>query len=209
LEAPEEHRGALDAVSAQIRECLKFMAQPGEVRLLFVFSLITGFALIGLETYWQPALMRLSPAPWVLGAVSFAGFGSVILGSRLAQRMLPSRRDGGVRLLLTQKALAGACLIVLAFQAHAAPFVLVYMLAYLALGGGGVAESALLNRAAEPGQRASILSLFSFVMQAGGLIASLSGYLVSALTDFTALWYLSGGMMVLGALAFLAMRAHR
>ena len=201
--------GALETVRAQVRDSLHFMARPGAVRMLFALSLLTGFALIGLETYWQPALSRLTPAPWVFGAVSFAGFFSVILGSRIAQRLIPKRTDGGVKLLLGTKALVGGCLMLLALQVHAPLFAVVYMLAYLALGGGGVAESALLNQAAPGSQRASILSLFSFVMQIGGLIASLCGYLVSARADFTVLWWISGALMILGAGAFLKTRADR
>jgi MFS family permease len=209
-EAPRPRgTGALKPVRTQVRESLRFMARPGEVRMLFALSMITGFALIGLETYWQPALSRLSPAPWALGAVSFAGFCSVILGSHLAQRLIPRFKDGGVKLLLALKALVGICLALLAFQTHALLFALVYMLAYLMLGGGGVAESARLNRATPASQRASILSLFSFVMQAGGLIASLCGYLVTARVDFTALWCVSGALLALGALAFLGTKADR
>lgn len=209
-EAPRPRgTGALGPVRAQVRESVRFMARPGEVRMLLALALITGFSLIGLETYWQPALSRLSPAPWTLGAVSFAGFCSVILGSHLAQRLISRQKDGGVKLLLGLKALAGGCLILLAFQARAPLFALVYMLVYLMLGGGGVAESARLNRAASASQRASILSLFSFAAQVGGVIASLCGYFVSARADFTALWFLSGALMVLGALAFLGTKAHR
>lgn len=209
-EAPRPRgMGALGPVRAQIRESVRFMARPGEVRMLLALALITGFSLIGLETYWQPALSRLSPAPWTLGAVSFAGFCSVILGSHLAQRLISRQKDGGVKLLLGLKALAGGCLILLAFQARAPLFALMYMLVYLMLGGGGVAESARLNRAAPADQRASILSLFSFAAQVGGVIASLCGYFVSARADFTALWRLSGALMVLGALAFLGTKIHR
>ena len=209
-EAPRPRgTGALGPVRAQVRESVRFMARPGEVRMLLALALITGFSLIGLETYWQPALSRLSPAPWTLGAVSFAGFCSVILGSHLAQRLISRQKDGGVRLLLGLKALAGGCLILLAFQARAPLFALMYMLVYLMLGGGGVAESARLNRAAPADQRASILSLFSFAAQVGGVIASLCGYFVSARADFTALWRLSGALMVLGALAFLGTKIHR
>jgi MFS family permease len=208
-ETPGKRFGALDAFAAQVRESLQFMARPGVVRMLFALSLLTGFALIGLETYWQPALSRLSSAPWVFGAVSFAGFFSVILGSRLAQRLILKRKDGGLKLLLGMKALVGGCLMLLALQTHAPLFALVYMLAYLTLGGGGVAESAQLNQAAPGSQRASILSLFSFVMQIGGLIASLCGYLVSARADFTVMWWISGALMILGAGAFLKTRADR
>jgi MFS family permease len=189
-------------IGAQVRESLAFLAQRGTVRLLFALALATVFALISVETYWQPALSSFQPAPWVFGAVSFAGFFAVIAGTRLAERLLTKRADRGATLLLSLKALFGAGLILLAFQFREAGFLAVYMLAYFFLGGGGVAENTLLNRAIPSDKRASVLSLFSFVVQIGGLIASALGYLVSVRWDFRAMWWIAGALLALSAGAF-------
>lgn len=185
-----------------VKESLFFMAQKGMVRMLFVFSFITGIALVSIETYWQPALNALSPAPWLLGAVTFSGFFCVILGSKAIEHTLMKRSDGGAALLLGLKALFGICLVLLVFQFRVQFFIAVYMLAYLFLGGSSVAESTLLNQAAPAGQRASILSLFSFVLQVGGLAASLCGYVVSAQTSYRNLWLIAGALLLLGVAAF-------
>ena len=196
-------------IRMQVRESLSFMAQKGLVRMLFVFAFITGFALLSIETYWQPALNALSPAPWLLGAVSFAGFFCVILGSKAIEHLLMKRPEGGTALLLGLKALFGICLILLVSQFQAPFFIGVYMLAYLFLGGGSVAESTLLNQAAPASQRASILSLFSFVLQIGGLFASLIGYVVSAQTNFRNMWLIAGVLLLIGAGAFALVYARQ
>ena len=204
-----EQGGGFRRFRLHVKESLSFMAQKGIVRMLFVFSFLTGFVLLSIETYWQPALKALSPVPWLLGVVSFAGFFCVIFGSKAIERLLIKRPDDGTALLLGCKALVGICFILLVFQFRAPFFIGVYMLAYLFLGGGSVAESTLLNQAAPASQRASILSLFSFVLQIGGLFASLCGYVVSARTNFRNMWLIAGALLLLGAAAFALIYAQR
>lgn len=188
--------------SAQVKGSFTFMLQKGTVRTLFVFSLVTGFALISLETYWQPALALLQPSAWVFGALSFGGYACVILGSRLAQRILTKHADCGAALLLALKALFGFGLILLVFRFRQLGFIAVYLLIFFFLGGGGVAENLLLNRLIPSYQRASVLSLSSFVLQIGGLIASVSGYMVSVQGNFRNMWLIAGAMIILAAGAF-------
>lgn len=201
--AEGKRAGVGRGVDAQVKESLAFMTQGGIVRTLFVLSLVTGFGLIFTETYWQPALSSYAPAPWVFGVVSFAGFFCVVVGSRLAERLFTKRPDWGVAVLLGAKALLGGCLLLLASRSNGLFFVAAYMLAYLFLGGSGVAERTLLNRAAPARRRVSILSLFSFVLQIGGLIASLCGYVVSARLDFRIMWVMAGALLLLCAGMFL------
>ncbi|HWR19791.1 MAG TPA: MFS transporter [Clostridia bacterium] len=195
-------RGMLGGFRVQVRESLSFVIQKGKVRMLFVLSILTGFALLSVETYWQPALLKLSPPPFVFGAVSFAGFACVVVGSKLTQFLLTKHPQIGVVAALGFKALFGLSLGLLVTQSESFLFAGVYSLAYLFLGSGSVAESALLNQLAPSKGRASILSLFSFVLQIGGLIASLSGAAMSAYSDYKYMWYLSGSLLLLGAGVF-------
>ena len=198
VEQTEKGGAGFRRLGEHVKGSLSFMTQKGIVRVLFVFSFVTGFALLSVETYWQPALVALSPASWLLGAVSFAGFFCVIVGSKAIERLLMKRPESGTALLLGFKALLGVCLVLLVLQFQAPFFIGVYLFAYLFLGGASVAESTLLNQAAPASQRASILSLFSFVLQIGGLIASLCGYVVSTQTDFRNMWLIAGALLLLG-----------
>lgn len=114
-------------------------------------------------------------------------------------------------LLLALKALLGLGLILLAAQFAKAGFVIVYLFIYLLIGGGGVAENTLLNRIVPSAQRAGVLSLFSFVLQLGGLAASAAGFLVSMLYGFRSMWLISGLMiiMLVSARALIRLRCQR
>ena len=154
----------------------------------------------------SPALTRLA---WLFGAVSFAGFASAIVGSKLAEKTDDARVTCWfVGCCLRWKALLSCALLLLVPVRSAGMFTGVYMLTYLVLGGGGVAESTLLNREAPASQRASILSLFSFVLQIGGLLASLAAWLVSASGGFRTLWVMAGVLLVAASGLFGAIHAR-
>lgn len=198
-EQAEETAGS--RIGEQVKESLTFLTRRG-VRALFALALATGFALISVETYWQPALASFQPAPWLFGLVSFGGFFAVIAGTKLAERLLTRRAGAEALVLLGSKALFGAVLILLALQFREAGFIAAYMLAYFFLGGGGVAENTRLNRAVPSCRRASVLSLFSFTVQIGGLIASACGYLVSVRGDYRNMWWIAGALLALSAGVF-------
>ncbi|SBW04150.1 putative tetracycline resistance protein TetA [uncultured Eubacteriales bacterium] len=193
-------------IGMQIKDSIGFVAQKGLMRVLLLIVFFTGVALFSIETYWQPALKALSSQTWLLGVVSFAGFFCVILGSKAAELLLIKKTDRGTVLLLACKAMFGISLIILRFQIQSSLFIGTYMLTYFFVGGGSVIENTLLNRMVSPGLRASVLSLFSFVLQTGGLVTSLLGYLVSAQMDFRNMWLISGILLSLGAVFFALIR---
>ncbi|MEA4869867.1 MAG: MFS transporter [Christensenella sp.] len=192
-------------VLRQTKASLSFFMRPGIVRALAVFALATGFALNAIETYWQPALNGMQAPYWLFGVVSFGGFGFVICGSWLSERMLSRFGSRAVPLLLTIKALFGGSMMLLSFQKNAFSFVTVYLAVYLFIGSGSVAESTLLNQAAPANHRAGILSLSSLVLQVGGLLAAAGGYLVSTYSRFQNAWLLAGVILLLCAAFFAPM----
>ena len=183
-------------ISVQMKESLSFLRKKGTVPVLLVFFLATGFALNAIEIYWQPALDLYKPAYWVFGVVSFAGFGFVMLGSWVAERILRRRKKTGIGLLLLLKTLFGAGLVLFSVSGSPVSLVGVYLLLYLFIGGSGVVENTFLNHLAPASQRASILSLFSFVLQIGGVLASMGGFFVSAHTRFQNMWLLAGILLL-------------
>ena len=195
---------------ALMRESLRFAAKPGLVRALFLFSICTGFAMLGVETYWQPALQSFAPPAWLFGVVSFMGFASVMAGSRLVERVLVRRPQARYGCWLLLKALLAMGLLLLVISRGMVTFAGAYMLTYLLLGGGGVAENILLNREAPASQRASILSLFSFALQIGGVAASVTGFLLGTGNAYRTLWLLAVGLLLCAAsLAALPTGRHR
>ena len=194
----------------QERPCLRehlgksfgFMKQRGVIRMLIIFSVLSGLGMMAVETYWQPAVNDFNAAPWMLGVINFLGFGMVIVGSKLTEWLLTRKPRSGKGLMLLQKALWGGSLFGLWLSRGKTVFVGNYSLGYLFLGGASVAESTLLNREAPAAQRASILSLFSFLLQIGGLLGSLGSYWVVLQFGFRAIWPIMGGLVIAFSLGF-------
>ena len=209
--ASRQKPGSRVTMGAQMKAGLRFMLGKGPARPLFVFAFAAGFSLLSLETYWQPGFASAEPSRWMFGALSFAGFACVMIGSKLSEYFMTRFKDSGMALLLALKALLGLGLILLAAQFAKAGFVIVYLSIYLLIGGGSVAENTLLNRIVPSSQRAGVLSLFSLVLQAGGLAASAAGFLVSMLYGFRSMWLISGLMiiMLVSARALVRLRCQR
>ena len=200
-EAPREHtRNAatshLNLFGAQVKESLSFAKKRGTVRILLIYCVLMGFALNAIEIYWQPALSSFQTAKWVFGAVSFAGFSFVMLGSWLSERLLRGNKTAGVGVLLLLKAPLGIILIFFSFTSSQFSIIGIYLVLYLLIGGSGVVENTLLNQLAPARQRASILSLFSLVLQIGGVIASVIGFLISTYARFQNMWLLAGILLL-------------
>lgn len=183
----------------QVRQSIAHVVRHGNVRILFVLAFVTGIALAAVEVYWQPALTEYAPPAWTFGVVSFMAFGSVMLGSKVAEKHMLARPKIGLTLLLAQKALLGIAVLALALPRRAWLFLGAYLGAYAFLGMGNVAETALLNRDAPSAQRAGILSLFSLTGQLGGLFTSIGGYVISLWLDYRLLWLLAGVLLTLTA----------
>lgn len=181
---------------AQIRESVSFAKKGGIVRILLIFCLLMGLSLNSVEIYWQPALSAYQTPNWVFGAVSFGGFAFVMLGSWLSERLLRRSGHTDVGLLLALKVALGLGLIAFSFVNGKFVFIGAYFALYLLIGGSGVVENTLLNRLAPASHRASILSLFSLVLQLGGVIASACGYFVSKYAGYSTMWLLAGALLL-------------
>lgn len=198
-DAHGERRPVRSLIGGQLKQSVSFIAQKGIVRTILLLSAVTGFSLLSVETYWQPAYSGFGAPAWTLGFVTFGSFICVMLGSKLTERLLRNRTEHVPAALLALKIVFGLGLIGLYFAAGAAPFVAVCMASYFFLGGGGVAENTLIHRAAKDDQRSSILSLFSFVMQMGGVLAAAVGFAVSAGLRYQLMWPIAGVLMILCA----------
>jgi len=132
----------------------------------------------------------------VFGVVSFAVFGCVIIGSWLAEKLLRRYQEAGVGLLLLLKAPLAIGLIVFSLVASEFGIIGIYLALYLLIGSGSVVENTFLNRIAPASHRASILSLFSLLLQLGGVAASIAGYFISTYWRFQNIWLLSGILLL-------------
>ena len=197
-EKSKDNRKATDFRS-HVRSSIGFLKQKGLVRILVIFAILTGFALFSIETYWQPAFGNISSSSRLLGVISFAGFVCVISGSKLMEFLFTKKPESGITWLIVSKLLLGVLLPLFLLQRQIPLFIGVYMSIYFFVGSGSVAESTLLNSIVSPDQRAGILSLFSFILQAGGILTALIGYIVSMMIDYRMIWLIAGVLLFLGA----------
>ena len=195
----EEHVASshLQLFEKQVKESFAFARMRGTVRILLIFCLLMGFSLSAIEVYWQPALETYQPVYWLFGAVTFAGFAFVMLGSWVSERLLRAHPKAGIRLLLLLKAPLGAALILFSFSKSEYSLIGLYLGLYLLIGSSSVVENTLLNQIAPSSHRASILSLFSLVLQLGGVLASVGGFLVSTYSRYQNLWLIAGALLLL------------
>lgn len=210
-EAPRVHEqhvatSHLQRFTKQVKESLSFAKMRGTVRILLIFCLLTGFSLSSIEIYWQPALETYQPVYWLFGAVTFAGFAFVMLGCWAAERLLQRHPNAGVQLLLLLKAPLGLGLILFSFAKSEFSLISLYLGLYLFIGSSSVVESTLLNRIAPSSHRASILSLFSLVLQIGGVIASVGGFLISTYSRYQNIWLIAGVCLILVCAAVALLR---
>ena len=206
---PLKKHGGQGTIAAQMKASLAFMLKRGPARPLFVFAFVAGFSLLSLETYWQPGFAQANPAPWMYGALSFAGFACVMMGSKTAEYLLNRFKGSGMAILLAVKALFGLGLILLSSRLFQSGFILTFLFIYIFIGSGSVAENTLLNRAVPSSQRASVLSLFSFVLQIGSLLASAAGFFVSMLYGFRNMWLIAGVVTILSTAAYTVIRRRQ
>ncbi|HOP10316.1 MAG TPA: MFS transporter [Oscillospiraceae bacterium] len=193
-----ENKPNKNKIGIQIKNSLSFLSQKGLVRILLVFTILTGTALFSVETYWQPAFSEISSASWLLGVTSFTGFAFVILGSKIAECFLAKKPNFSVLWLIINKLIFGILLSLFMLQNQIPLFIGMYVFIYFFVGNGNVTENTLLNQIVSPDQRASILSLFSFILQAGGIITALLGYIVSTQTNYRVIWLIAGILLILG-----------
>ena len=118
------------------------------------------------------------------------------------------RQRAGVALplLFLLKALLGAGLVLFASTSGMGSIIVCYLGLYLLVGSSGVVENTLLNLRAPSSHRASILSLFSLVLQLGGVIASIAGYFVSTYGRYQNMWIIAGVLLLLFSVSAGALR---
>ena len=174
---------------------------------LLAFSLsvlVQGVLLASLEGYWQPYLKQLLVSDsqlWILGLISASVFAVSVLGSMMGKRLLSHMRPPLVYCL----AFAGIfALQLLLSRSHTIiQFLLFYELIYLLLGVVSVVGMYLLNKEASDAVRTSLVSVSSFCLQTGGLLANLLATVVFLGGGISRYWVITalGGLAMISILS--------
>jgi MFS family permease len=192
-------RGERIPLTKHVKRGVKAVLSKQDFPLILAGMLFTGFFLISIETYWQPAYLKISKlteGTWVLGILSFAGFLMAAMGNSFCQRLLKKFPGCQWQIYSISRFFLGCALLVLALQKNVWLFILGYGSIYLLLGTGSVAENTLINQYTPGYLRASVLSLGSFLLQAGSMSASLFCSLFVDRIAIPGLWLTAGAVLI-------------
>lgn len=181
----------------------------GLVRALVLWPAAFAPALFAVEVFYQPRfeqLLNSSAAGWALGTLSAGAFYASAAGAVLAPKLM---RRPTLGRLLGVSALVGAGLMALSAAGAPVTFVAAYFLFYVMVGWGDYLTSSLMNEAAPPSQRATLLSASSLSMQLGGLAASPLLSAGAAVGTIPQVWLAAGGALASLMLAWLAVHLLR
>ncbi|MFC7489712.1 MULTISPECIES: MFS transporter [unclassified Knoellia] len=177
--------------------------------------------LVGVELFWVIGMMvfetmlpiRLAEmlgttaeAGALLGPVAAGGWAVFALGSASAGRAM--RSWGVVRAAIAARILNGLGAAAMGLMLGPVGLVGAYLLTYMLHGAGGAPHSALLHREASARNRATVLSMNSMVMQAGGAVAAPALGWLAATTSVQTAMVVAGLVSVFGAFLYLPALRH-
>lgn len=208
-----ELRAGFRAVPALVGDAITLSRGNRRLLLLMAASFVSGFALLGLESFWQPFFAAL-PAPTTLFGVIMAGSFLVgMTGNMLAARL---GRGGASSPEKRHAVLAGAArlwqgLFVVALAASTAVVsaVAFFWLVYLTAGVGVSPHAALVNDEIPADRRSTMLSVQSLAAYAGSFAGGAVLGRLAEHVSIGAAWTAAGGLLVVSAAAYLLLARER
>ena len=179
----------------QIRGLTVTLQHSLPVTTIILIMLPFGMLLSTVEIYWQPTLNGFLPSglSWIFGIVTCLGYFGNTIGSKAAEFILKKQGEQLTdrkrwKLFLLSRYLfiiAGACL---GFIRQTWLFLFLFVLIYIIIGASELIESTVFHSSVANSQRASMMSVQSLSMRAGGLVTSLVGGLIITRLSFSAIW---------------------
>lgn len=161
---------------------------------IFISVLATGFFLSSLETYWQPHFISLLPSNdmmGLLGVMAFLYLAAATLGSIASNKLIKKYKLNSKKLYLSMRLLMSLFLVATSLQTKVYPFIGFYSIIYLMFGMASVPEGAILNGEVPNEIRASVLSVYSFIFQIGGLSGSLLYSILIKYVSIPNIWFIA------------------
>lgn len=197
----------LQEIPGMIKTAVTLTQQNNIILLLLGVTSISGFALVSLESFWQPHFASLFGGSegntfW-FGVIMGGNFLVGMLGNMIVTPVSKAlnKRYGLVAAIF--QGLRGIILIGVALQSNLPIAVLLFWLVYLNMGAVNSPHSTLLNEQIPSEQRSSMLSIESLASYLGGAVGGiLLGYIAKQLSISTA-WIISGGALVLSLFIYL------
>lgn len=168
-------RQARVTLRAHLAGMSRLIFQVKEMLLVFTCAAAFGFLQFLLETYWQPQLGALTNggSQVLLGLLCTGGFGAAAAGSFIIGRVKAIKMKWYWVIYLSLGVVVSALIALLSQESGAVGFALVYVAVYMVIGMIAVSEQTIVNGLTPDDIRASILSLMSFTVRAGGVLSSI------------------------------------
>ena len=164
---------------------------------IVLMSASYGMLLCTVEVYWQPTLKTFLPEQlgWIFGVVTCLGYLGVTIGSKAAAAVMQSQKtvltpEKSWRTYWILRFFFVLSVAVLGFARRIWLFLALFVLVYVVLGAGNLIENTLFHKAVSSGQRASMMSVLSLSLRAGGLGTSVLGSLIVSSLSLSFVWLL-------------------
>lgn len=200
IPSDREERPERVRLGAHIRESLCTVRRSRALKWLLIANIGLGVALCMLESYWQPLFLGLLGGPQhsgLLGVLSVMYLGAAVAGNMISEKLLSGKKIGEKAVYLAGRAGMLVCMAGAALIAQPFIFMLLYSLMYFCLGASNISEGTLVHRDVPDQSRTSMLSVQSFMMQAGVLAASAGGSAMAGAYPIGALWLIAAAASAL------------
>lgn len=179
------------SIKQHVKNSSSLVMKNTTVICIFISVFATGFFLSSLETYWQPHFISLLPGDnmmGLLGVMAFLYLAAATLGSIVSNKLIKKYKLNSKKMYLFLRLLMSVFLFTTSLQTKVYPFIGFYSIIYLMFGMATVPEGAILNGEVPSEIRASVLSVYSFIFQIGGLTGSLLYSIIINYVSIPSIW---------------------
>lgn len=187
-------------VKQHIKNSSSIVVKNSTIICVFISVFSTGFFLSSLETFWQPHFLSLLPSDslmGLLGVMAFLYFIAATLGSIGSNNLIKKYKFDTYKMYVILRAMIAVSLIITAFQTNVPIFMFFYSSIYMLFGMASIPEGVILNREIPNEVRASVLSVYSLVIQIGGLTGSLLYSILINYVTIPTIWMISACIILI------------
>ncbi len=187
-------------IKQHIKNSSSIVLKNPTIICIFISVFSTGFFLSSLETFWQPHFITLLPDKslmGLLGVMAFSYFAAATLGSMFSNKIIKKYKFDSKKMYVFLRILIGLSMIITAMQKNIPIFMILYSLIYLLFGMANIPEGAILNGQIPNEVRASVLSVYSLVIQIGGLSGSLLYSILINYISIPQIWMIAAGIVLI------------
>ena len=193
-----------------ISNCSSTVSKNNTLLFIFISLFSTGIFFSSLETYWQPYFKSLLPDNgmiWLLGIMAFLYFAAAMAGSIISEKVIEKFKPDIKKMYLTTRLFLAISLILMSLQIKIPFFISFYAITYLIFGLANIPEGVIINGEIPNEIRASVLSIYSLILQIGALSGSFINSILINHIAIPVLWIIASCIILLTCLiAFIKFR---